>query len=74
MKHPALKQAARAAFSGEDWFVVMSDALLARRFGQLSSIEGVEEFIFEAYDRLRSIREKQAPLEMATHRCSVSQL
>jgi hypothetical protein len=74
MKHQALKQAARAAFSGEDWLLVMSDALLARRFSQLSTIEEVEDFIFESYDRLRSVREKHAPLGGVNHRCSVSQL
>jgi hypothetical protein len=57
MRNQALQQAARAAFSAQDWFLLTNDAQLLRGFIQLSTIEEVEEFIYEAHDRLRSHRE-----------------
>ena len=58
MRHQTLQQAAQAAFSREDWQLVGSDAVFLDRFRELASIEDVEEFVFEAYDRLRRLRER----------------
>jgi hypothetical protein len=58
MRHQTLQQAARAAFSQEDWLLLRNDGVTLDRFCELASIEDVEEFVFEAYDRLRRLRER----------------
>jgi hypothetical protein len=58
MRHQPLQQAARAAFSHEDWRLLMDDNRFTPRFAQLASVEDVEKFVFEAYDRLRGLREQ----------------
>jgi hypothetical protein len=57
MRHGTLQQAAQAAFSQEDWLLLRNDEGTLDRFCELASVEDVEEFVFEAYDRLRRLRE-----------------
>ena len=60
MRHRTLQQAAQAAFSQEDWLLLRDDAVTLKRFRELASVEDVEEFVFEAYDHLRRLRERHA--------------
>ena len=57
MDRKSLQQAARAAFSPEDWALLAPDSTLRQAFAQLSYVEDVERFVFDAYDRLRHLRE-----------------
>lgn len=59
MRRQPFQQAARAAFSTQDWVMLMRDGRLARSFAQLTSVEAVEAFIYEAYDCLKQLRENQ---------------
>jgi hypothetical protein len=63
MQHDSLQQAAQAAFSPEDWWVLMQEPTAREAFAQLGSTEDVEEFVFSGYDRLRLIREKPPAFE-----------
>ncbi len=58
MWHQRLRQAARGAFSQDDWVLLMNDALVLRHYTELNHLEDVERFIFEAHDRLRFFRER----------------
>ena len=58
MKQDALQQAARFAFSPADWLILTQDSLVVAAFAQLDSVDGVEAFVFEGYDRLRNAREQ----------------
>jgi hypothetical protein len=56
MRHDSFQQAARAAFSLQDWLLLLDDAGLRQRFATIETIEDVENFVFDAYDRLRALR------------------
>ena len=53
------QQAARSAFSGEDWFVLMQDPIQHQSYSELGCIADVEKFVFAGYDQVRSWREQQ---------------
>ena len=57
MDRQSLQQAARAAFSLQDWALLACDYGLSQTFAQLSRVEDVENFVFDGYDRLRHLRE-----------------
>jgi len=59
MRHTRFQQAARAAFSTDDWLLLGSDTLLVEKFAGLTGVQDVEAFVFDAYDRLRHLREAQ---------------
>ena len=67
MRHDRLQQVARGAFSREEWGLLTNEGPILRRFGEINCVEDVERFIFEAHDRLRSLREQlvQEPREPA---------
>jgi len=53
-----IQQAARKAFAVEDWRFLMTDPFVFQRFSALESIQDVEAFVFDAYDRLRHRRDE----------------
>jgi hypothetical protein len=57
MRYDHIQRAARAAFTPEDWLLLMEDAVVGQRFPSLHDVKDVEAFVFEAYDRLRHLRE-----------------
>ncbi len=59
MRQQQFQQAARAAFSPEDWTRLMDDAEVFQKFAALQSVQDVEAFVFEAYEQLRQLREDQ---------------
>ncbi len=59
------QQAARAAFSAEDWLLLADEPLVRQRFAELTSVEDVEEFVYGAYDRLRVLRDLHYPTPAA---------
>jgi hypothetical protein len=62
MRHDTFQQAARAAFSLQDWLLLLDDAVLRERFSTIETIQDVEIFVFDAYDRLRTLRRERAAL------------
>jgi hypothetical protein len=59
MRHQVFQRAAKAAFSTEDWLLLGNDLSMREKFSALATVEDVEEFVFNAYDRLKSLREKK---------------
>jgi hypothetical protein len=68
MRRESFQRAARAAFSEDDWLVLMEDPSLREWFACLRSTEDIERFVFNGYDQLKSQREQpgsKAPLSGA---------
>lgn len=56
MNDSAFQQVVRCVFSADEWALLMDDPLTPEKLSQLNSIEEVEAFVFEAYERIRSVR------------------
>lgn len=56
MLSDTLQRTAKAAFSSDEWAVLMAEPKIARSWKLLRTVEEVEEFILDAHEHLQAAR------------------